>query len=70
MITQIAACISIFLGKGRVILNWLRAVTMWDLTLGKESWKYSPALWFERARRVALRRGCFACSERVLRKRC
>lgn len=53
-------------GKRKAVLNWLQAVMMWVLTLGKESWKYSPAFWFKRARCGGLCWGCFACSEQVL----
>lgn len=53
-------------GKRKAVLNWLWAVMMWGLTLGKESWKYSPAFWFKRAQCVGLCWACFACSEQVL----
>lgn len=56
--------------KRKAVLNWSWAVAMWSLALGKESWKYSPAFWFKRARCVRLCWGCFACPEQVLESRC
>lgn len=56
-------------GKRKAVLNWSKAVAMWGLALGKESWKYSPAFWFKRAHCVGLCWGCFVCPEQVLESR-
>lgn len=53
-------------GRRKAVLNWLWAVMMWGLILGKKSWKYSPAFWFKRIQSVGLCWSCFGCSEQVL----
>lgn len=53
-------------GRRKVVLNWLWAVMMWGLTLGRKSWKDSPAFWFKRIQCGGLGWGCFGCLEQVL----